>query len=49
MSFHVLNNTPYIILYRVSLAADNLPNVDIHCEHKLIDMDIENAKLNFQV
>ncbi|CAB3982256.1 kynurenine 3-monooxygenase [Paramuricea clavata] len=30
-------------------AADNLPNVDIHCEHKLIAMDIESTKLNFQV
>jgi hypothetical protein len=43
------NNTPYVILYYISSAADNLPNVDIHCEHKLIAMDIESTKLNFQV
>ena len=30
-------------------AAEKLPNVDFHCEHKLVAMDIENTKLHFKV
>ncbi|XP_028393248.1 uncharacterized protein LOC114517663 [Dendronephthya gigantea] len=30
-------------------AAENLPSVDFHCEHKLVNLDIENTKLNFKV
>ncbi|XP_046858912.1 kynurenine 3-monooxygenase-like [Xenia sp. Carnegie-2017] len=30
-------------------AAEKLPNVTIHCEHKLIDLDVDNSKLTFNV
>ena len=46
---HVKNHVKNVNWICIFLAADNLPNVDIHWEHKLVDLDMEITKLNFKV